>query len=386
VALFDRLLKKPAVQTVTQTFDPARRLVEPMDVPLGGDETLYVVGESYREDALWRLVGGTRQEGVRVECVAQLIPEPENPHDGNAIAVFIEGEHVGYLSRSDAAAYVDGLTHLIDESPNGRVTLHGWICGGGLREDGLGRLGVFLDHDPEDFGVVDEPPPHRTLADLPKGYGFRTGFSEARSTDLEDDSYDLSWFDNLSQSVPTAIAQLKTLLATVDDPIDRHYMYAELEHRLYSSRFAFASALEEYDEACRQHDAAMDDIRAAFFAKFGRLPILDTYRQAGVRCQQAKDWQGARRWCERGLALYGDDAAKPEFVDDLRRRHAHAIAKIEAANRPRPTRKPRQSQPTKARGTETLVCQVCGQSFERVRTQGRKPRACPMCRAAPQTA
>jgi len=386
VALFDRLFKKPAVQTVTQTFDPARRLVDPMDVPLGGDETLYVVGESYREDALWRLVGGTRQEGVRVECVAQLIPEPENLHDGNAIAVFIEGEHVGYLSRSDAAAYVDGLTHLIDESPNGRVTLHGWICGGGLREDGLGRLGVFLDHDPEDFGVVDEPPPHRTLADLPKGYGFRTGFSEARSTDLEDDSYDLSWFDNLSQSVPTAIAQLKTLLATVDDPIDRHYMYAELEHRLYSSRFAFASALEEYDEACRQHDAAMDDIRAALFAKFGRLPILDTYRQAGVRCQQAKDWQGARRWCERGLALYGDDAAKPEFVDDLRRRHAHAIAKIEAANRPRPTRKPRQYQPTKARGTETLVCQVCGQSFERVRTQGRKPRACPVCRAAPQTA
>ncbi|HET7130524.1 MAG TPA: HIRAN domain-containing protein [Gaiellaceae bacterium] len=385
MGLFDRLFKKPSPQSVTPASDSAPLLVDLVDVPLGGDETLYVVGESYRQDALWQLVGGTREEGVRVECVAQLVPEPDNPHDRNAIAVFIKGEHVGYLSRSDAAAYLDGLTHLIKESPNGHVTLHGWICGGGLREDGLGRLGVFLDHDPEDFGVVDEPPPHRTLADLPKGYGFRTGFSEARSTDLEDDSYDLSWFDDLSQSVPTAIAQLKTLLATVDDPIDRHYMYAELEHRLYGARFAVASALEEYDEACRQHDAAMDEIRAALFAKFGRLPILDTYRQAGVRCQQAKDWQGARRWCERGIVLYGDDAAKPEFVDDLRKRHAHAIAKLEAADRPKPTRKPRQPQPARAQVVEALVCQVCGHSFERVRTQGRKPRACPTCRGAPQT-
>jgi hypothetical protein len=385
VAFFDRFFKKPPPPTVTPTSDPAPGLVDPTDVPLGGDEALYVVGESYRQEALWTLVGGTRQEGVRVECVAQLIPEPENPYDRNAIAVFIEGEHVGYLSRSDAAAYLGGLTHLIDESPNSRVTLHGWICGGGLREDGLGRLGVFLDHDPEDFGVVDEPPPHRTLADLPKGYGFRTGFSEARTTDLEDDSYDLSWFDSLSQSVPEAVVQLKTLLASVDDPIDRHYMYAELEHRLYSSRFAFASALDDYDEVCRQHDAAMDEIRAALFAKFGRLPILDTYRQAGVRCQQAKDWHGVRRWCERGLTLYGDDAAKAEFVDDLRKRQTHAIAKLEPANRPKPTRKPRQPQPTKTQVVETLVCQVCEQSFERVRTQGRKPRACPACRGAPQT-
>lgn len=30
--------------------------------------------------------------------------------------------------------------------------------------------------------------------------------------------------------------------------------------------------------------------------------------------------------------------------------------------------------------TETLTCQQCGQSFERVRVRGQKPRKCPSCR------
>jgi hypothetical protein len=124
----------------------------------------------------------------------------------------------------------------------------------------------------------------------------------------------------------------------------------------------------------------MDEIRPALLAKFGRLPILDTYRQAGVRCQQAKDWRGAAVWCERGLALYGAEAAKPEFIDDLRKRLTHALAKLNAANTPKPTRKPRQPPRSSEPVIETLVCQVCDRSFERLRVQGRKPRACPSCR------
>ena len=33
------------------------------------------------------------------------------------------------------------------------VALNGVIVGGGIREDGPGRLGVFLRHDPADFGL-----------------------------------------------------------------------------------------------------------------------------------------------------------------------------------------------------------------------------------------
>jgi hypothetical protein len=62
---------------------------------------------------------------------------------------------------------------------------------------------------------------------------------------------------------------LRQLLEHEPDAIDRHFMHAHLEALLYRSRDVFASALEEYDQACRQHDAEMDGIRVAFMAKPG---------------------------------------------------------------------------------------------------------------------
>jgi hypothetical protein len=57
-----------------------------------GDETLHVVGESYRQDTLWRIVGGRRAEPVREKIVALLVPEPENEWDANAIRVLTGGQ------------------------------------------------------------------------------------------------------------------------------------------------------------------------------------------------------------------------------------------------------------------------------------------------------
>ena len=53
-------------------------------------------------------------------------------------------------------------------------------------------------------------------------------------------------------------------------------MHAHLQSLLYRSRDVFASALDEYDQACHQHDAEMDGIRAAFMAKWGQVPVLET--------------------------------------------------------------------------------------------------------------
>lgn len=89
-------------------------------------------------------------------------------------------------------------------------------------------------------------------------------------------------------------------------------MYCELEERLYKSRDAFTSALDDYDQACTSHDMEMDGIRKALFVKFGAVPLLDTYRQMAVRHQKAKNWAEALRWAQRGMALYGEDAARPE--------------------------------------------------------------------------
>jgi hypothetical protein len=144
--LFDRLFSTKPVTA------PA---LERIDVDLyEGDATLEVVGESYRQDVLWDIVGGECDEPVRHHTVAILLPEPTNTYDENAIMVLIRGQLVGYLSRADAAAYLPGLLRLIDSCETGIVALNATIVGGGEQADGRGRLGVFLDHDPRDFGLV----------------------------------------------------------------------------------------------------------------------------------------------------------------------------------------------------------------------------------------
>ncbi len=364
VGLLNRLLGRP----------PARRIGRVEATLYTGHKTLEVIGESHHQETLWRIVGGIRRDPVRHPTFAVLMPEPENSYDRNAIKVLIGGEVVGYLSREDAALYLPGLLRLIQTSTNGLVALEGEIVGGGPREDGLGRLGVFLRHDPVDFGVSSDP--------VHDPSGFRTGFSFAAATDLEDDSYDLSWSRSLSGNDTIAIKQLRTLLKSESDPIDRHYMFSELEDRLYKSRDAFASALDEFDAACEQHDAEMDMIRTALFDKFGAVPFIGAYRQATIRCQKAKDWPKMRGWAERGISVYGEEAARPEWVEYLRHRLEYAISKMEAANRPKPPRASASEAAPRSRHaveTEMLTCAECGSTFERVRTRGRKPHTCPSC-------
>jgi hypothetical protein len=78
----------------------------------------------------------------------------------------------------------------------------------------------------------------------------------------------------------------------------------------------------------------MDGICAAFMAKWGKIPLLDTYRQMAIRQQKIKDWPACKWWAERGLALYGQQAAREEAVEDLIKRRNRAITKLEAAARP----------------------------------------------------
>jgi hypothetical protein len=358
--------------TRTQPIAPAH--LETTEATLySGHDTLEVVGESHYQVALWQIVGGRRPDPVRHEVDAVIVPDPSNRYDPNAIEVRIDGSLVGYLSREDAAAYRPGLLRLIETSANRIVALHAVIVGGGPRPDGIGYLGVFLDHNPADFGLA----PHHTS----NGH-LRTGLTEAIQTDLDDDSYDLSWYRQLSENDATAIEQLRRLLEAERDPIDRHYVLCELEHRLYKNRMVFASALDEFDAVCAQHDQEMVTIRPALLDKFDVIPVIEMYRQAVIRCQKAKLWQAARRWAERGIAIYGDCAARQEAVEDLHKRIAYATAKMEASQQPR-TRKPRSSTvPTATRSgdVETLVCASCGERFERPRTRGRKPRTCPTCR------
>jgi hypothetical protein len=364
---------------------------------LGGQDDLEIVGELAYQDVLWRLCGGTIGDRIRCDIVAVLVPEPMNPYDANAIAVQIDGRTVGYLSRATAQEYLPGLKQVMS-ARGGYVVLCGVIVGGGYYDDGPGRLGVWLEHDPTDFGVRPvafsrpAPPGHSSVDGV-----MRTGFTEAWLTDAEDDSYDLSWFNDLPEADRPAIAKLRELLAADPDPIDRHFQFAELESRLYRSRDRYESALTEYDEACARHDAEMETICEAFVAKWGKVPLLDTYRQMAIRQQKKKDWEACKWWAERGLALYGNRAARQEAVEDLIKRCNRAIAKLESTATPRQQTQLEDPHRAVVAATplggmpdisdshaelEILVCQECGCGFERMRVRGRKPTLCPPCRSA----
>jgi hypothetical protein len=286
----------------------------------GGHEDLEVVGELRRQDSLWQIVGGRQRAElrVRVDICAVLVPEAGNPYDSSAIGVWIEGVQVGYLSRENAARYRPGLFAL--QQKHGQpIALPGVITGGGLRDDGPGRLGVFLNHDPEDFGLQRSVPDWTGVAQVDAR--LRAALGDELANDMGC-SYNLTWMHDLESNETRAIPALRKALVTETDPVGRHFIFAELEAALYRCRDVFESALTEYDEACRRHDAEMDQIRPACMAQWGKVPVLDLYRQMAIRQQKLHDYAQARWWAERGLAIYAGDAARPEAVSDLRQRTA----------------------------------------------------------------
>lgn len=289
-----------------------------------GDVELEVVGESFHTDSLESIVRQLAQprhyvHGKLVLPVhAVLKAETDNQHDSNAVAVHVGGMKVGHLSREDAATYRPGLLKL--QAREGKpIALAGKIIG----SDGV--YGVFLKHDPEDFGLDSSVKPDTTTQQA----RLRTGLSEALATDDADDSYSLEWVDTLPSDKAKRIPRLRALLEDEPDPIDRHYMFTQLEKDLYACRDVWDSALQEYDEVAEQHHAEMvDGMREALLAKFGSVPLIDTYKQAAIRNQKARDWESCLSWAQRGIDVYGEDAARSEAVDDLRKRAERARAKL----------------------------------------------------------
>jgi hypothetical protein len=356
---------------------------------LGGEEDLEVVGESRYQDALWGICGAQVGQSVRCAVAAVLVPESQNVYDPNAVAVVIKGHRVGYLDRPTAGLYVSGLNELM-RSHGAYIGLWGVIVGGGYYEDGPGRLGVWLEHESSDFGVA-QPVAGPRGRPVFGSSTMRTGFSEAWLTDAEDDSYDLSWYDELPDGDRSAIAMLQDLLVTDPDPIDRHFQFAELESRLYRCRDLYDSALDEFDDACKRHDAEMETICAAFKVKWSKVPLLETYRQMAIRQQKKKDWEACLWWAERGIALYGGAAVREDAVEDLQKRRARArqkltapvSAKAKVAVLPAGAIPDRMDQTVPSPGgvdVEVLVCARCESRFERLRVRGRKPHFCPTCR------
>lgn len=337
-----------------------------------GSETLEVVGESFRQENIWAAIGQARTtDRVRADVIAILVPETDHPADRRAVSVWVSGLLVGYLSRNDAELYRPGLEAL---ATNGPVALSGVVVGGGY--GGIAMLGVFLEHDPQDFGLA--PGVQSTSGEM------RTGLSHAFQTDRQDDSYDLSWFHDLPGDTRRSVSKLRTLLETDPDPIDRHFMFAELESRLYRLRDLEPTALADYDTACAQHDAEMVTIRPALLNKFGSMPLHETYKQQCIRQQKLKSYAQGLWWAERGLSIYGEDAHSKDWTDDLKKRAAWFQAKLETPANAAAKNTVRHKLKIELE-VESLTCSRCGSVWERIKTRGRKPLLCPMCAQAAQT-
>lgn len=102
-----------------------------------------VVGESHYQPALEAIAGPKTPARKAFACQAQLIREPSNPYDANAVRVDIDGRTVGYLSRTLAEDVADCVE---DRGERGAAIMCPAMIVGGWR-DGAdeGAYGVRLD-------------------------------------------------------------------------------------------------------------------------------------------------------------------------------------------------------------------------------------------------
>lgn len=100
-----------------------------------------VVGEASYVDDIGKLLGKVTAQWTEVIVTAQLLPEPSNKHDRNAVQVKVDGSVVGYLPREEAPSYVPVLTRLVADGwlPQVSATVSGAMVSD-YDYDGRGRL------------------------------------------------------------------------------------------------------------------------------------------------------------------------------------------------------------------------------------------------------
>jgi hypothetical protein len=128
------LSSKPAPTVVTAAWLP-------------GATEVHVVGERFYADAV-RAVQLGSQSGDDLK--GMLVPEPDNPDDHDAVAVYLEGRRVGHLAAS-ICPLVQPALFAFSRSHNG----HFIACPGRIYQLGVGpEVVLFLDTEP--LGLAPE--------------------------------------------------------------------------------------------------------------------------------------------------------------------------------------------------------------------------------------
>lgn len=102
-----------------------------------------VVGVSFYQEALEKISGNKRVEGVELYTEANIISYDDNPHDAHAVKVDICGETVGHLSRKNAIIW---RSKMISDNQSGVIKCPAKIVWDrGYNKEG--SYGVWLDLD-----------------------------------------------------------------------------------------------------------------------------------------------------------------------------------------------------------------------------------------------
>lgn len=150
-----------------------------------------VVGESHYLDHIKAVLGNTHSpEGAEHVLPALLIPEPDNVHDRNAVAVQIGGRKVGYLSRDEAPPYSRVLQRLSGQGLVGQVQARIWAGDyadysvdhrGNYRESSRFGAGIRLDLAAPHLLVPGNLPPASRYEMLPSGGAIQVTGEDAHT-------------------------------------------------------------------------------------------------------------------------------------------------------------------------------------------------------------
>ena len=120
------------------------------DVLAPGGDILEIVGTAPYQEALEAIAGDKPESAPELEKWAHLIPEPDNPWDRNAVAVYIDARKIGYLPRESSPAYAALLTQLWATS-RARAVCRAVVIGGSYKV--TTQAGSVAEVDEEQFGV-----------------------------------------------------------------------------------------------------------------------------------------------------------------------------------------------------------------------------------------
>lgn len=147
MGLWDRMAGRGAAPTLTRPdVQAAATWAQRPTIAPGGEQ--HVVGESNYQRTLEHAAGGRTPDGCATSLVtAELVREPRNRYDRNAVRVDIAGQVVGYLPRTDAPRYHQLVTALWEQGL--AATCWARLTGGWDRGPGYqGSVGIVLDIDP----------------------------------------------------------------------------------------------------------------------------------------------------------------------------------------------------------------------------------------------